>query len=58
MDENITCCLNCKCSSGRSDNLYCYRLGTPVDKYSACLMYEDRLRTKEGYYEKSNSNGQ
>ncbi len=58
MDENITCCQNCKYSSGSSDNLYCYRLGTPVDKYSVCLMHEDRHRAKEGYYEKSSSNEQ
>lgn len=58
MDENITCCQNCKYSFGSSDNLYCYRLGTLVDKYSACLMHEGRLSSKEGYYEKSSSNEQ
>lgn len=58
LDESISCCQNCKYSSGSMDNLYCYRIGINVDNCDACLMYENRLNRKEEYYEKSSSDGQ
>ena len=58
MDETLSCCCNCKFSSGSSGDLYCYKTGVSVYEYAACFMYEEKIRKKANDNEGNSINKQ